>query len=539
VFITGRWTPNHLSLPSDVRLLCEYPFLVQEDFRLVGHNSLLVPEHQIQFPLVSKNPLLILERLIELVLVGEDPPLVRKDFFYFGHKNLVEYVVCLPGRNLMQSCRMLACPHMLINPERKDYGSELSNSPPVIWEIRGITALATSELLSYPPQDATRKFDPVSERHRRRSGIILFIAIVQGILFLAHALVFETVNYFWGKPRIPHLLEFFILASISFVPASLLVWRYTHLFAWVFYRLAAIWLGLLSFFFWASVLCWGLYAAVQLYALFGSAPRVGDYGHGLLLAIFTVAAGAAAVALVNATRLRVTEISVTLRGLPDLWKSRTAVLVGDLHLGPVRGFYFVQRIVRLAARLNPDTVFLTGDFYDGTAVDEVRMASAWKEFAPNCGIYYVTGNHEEFSDRTNYLNAIEGAGIRVLRNEKVVVDGLQIAGVLYGEGHEREAFRRALQRMNLDPTRPAILLSHVPQFYDVAEEAGISLKLSGHTHNGQVIPWNWVARRVHGKFVYGLNKFKSMLVYTTSGAGTWGPPMRLATRAEVVLVRFH
>jgi len=208
-------------------------------------------------------------------------------------------------------------------------------------------------------------------------------------------------------------------------------------------------------------------------------------------------------------------------------------------LGPVRGFYFARRVVRLIAELNPDIVFLTGDFYDGTAVDEVRMASAWKGFAPRHGVYYVTGNHEEFSERTKYLDAIEGAGIRVLRNEKVMVDGLQIAGVLYGEGHERQAFREALLGMKLEPTRPAILLTHVPQYYDVAEETGISLKLSGHTHKGQVFPWTWLARRVHGKYVYGLNEFKRMLVYTTSGAGTWGPPMRLATRAEVVLIRFR
>jgi len=265
---------------------------------------------------------------------------------------------------------------------------------------------------------------------------------------------------------------------------------------------------------------------------------VGNYGRELLLAMFGVATAAAAGALVNAALLRVTEISVSLPGLPDSWKGRTAVLVSDLHLGPVRGFCFAQRVVRLVSRLKPDIVFLTGDFYDGTAVDEVGMANAWKQFSPHLGIYYVTGNHEEFSDRTKFLNAIEGAGMRVLRNEKVVLDGLQIAGVLYGEGYQREAFRQALQKMNLDHARPAILLSHVPQYYDLAEEAGVSLKLSGHTHNGQVIPWNWVARRVHGKFVYGLKKFKRMLIYTTSGAGTWGPPMRLGTRAEVVLIKF-
>jgi predicted MPP superfamily phosphohydrolase len=362
---------------------------------------------------------------------------------------------------------------------------------------------------------------------------------VQGLLFLAHALVFETVNYFWAKPRIPHLLEFFILVSISFVPASMLVWRHTHFFAWAFYRLAAMWLGCLSFFFWASVLCWVAYGVVHVFALFVPPPHVGSYGRSLLLLVFGVAGAAAIAAWINASWLQVTQVTVNLPGLPDAWKSRTAVLVSDLHLGPVRGFCFARRVARLAAKLKPDVVFLTGDFYDGTAVDETRMANTWKDFPAKCGIFYVTGNHEEFSDRTKYVRAVEGAGIRVLKNEKVLLDGLQVAGVLYGEASERESLRESLARIRLDRDKPSVLLSHEPQYFDVAEEAGVSLQLSGHTHKGQIFPWTWVARRVHGKFVYGLNRFKEMLVYTSSGAGTWGPPMRLGTRSEIVVLRFE
>jgi uncharacterized protein len=423
----------------------------------------------------------------------------------------------------------------------------------------------------------------VSESRIRRSGLIPFIAIVQGILFLAHALVFETVNYFWGKPRIPHLPEFFILVSISFVPASLLVWRYTHFFAWAFYRLAAVWLGCLSFFFWGSVLCWVVYGVLQVFGLFAnSSPHVSGYGHGLLIVIFSAAALASVAAVINASWVRVTRVTVNLPGLPDAWRRRTAVLASDLHLGPVRGFCFARRVAALVLKLKPDVVFLAGDIYDGTAVDAVRMANVWKEVFPKLGspekssgdlppspmpvpilsgleeravesrpiissdqsapdffgVYYVTGNHEEFSDRTKYLRAIEGAGIRVLRNEKVSLDGLQIVGVLYGEGSERESLRKTLAQIKVDRHKPSILLSHVPQYFDVAEEAGISLQLSGHTHKGQVLPWSWLAGRVHGRFVYGLNSFKQMLVYTSSGAGTWGPPMRLGTRSEIVLITF-
>ena len=362
----------------------------------------------------------------------------------------------------------------------------------------------------------------------------MFVGIVQGLLFLAHWLVFVTVRYFLGQPGLPHLLEFLLLASISFVPASLLVWRYTHFAAWAFYRLAAIWLGCLSFFFWASVLCWVGWAAM-LAASFDTAKN----RQMMLAIIFAAATVAAAIALLNGSWVRIRRVAVKLPALPESWKNRSLVLISDLHLGPVHGFRFSRRVAELVAKLKPDVVALAGDFYDGTAVDADRMASAWKELAAGFPIYYVTGNHEEFSDRTKYLRALEGVGIRILRNETVMIDGLQLAGVLYGEGSEREGFRQALAGLKLNPEQPSVLLNHVPHFLDVAEEAGVSVILSGHTHKGQVIPWNWVARLVHGPFVYGLSRFKNMLVYTSSGVGTWGPPMRLGSASEIVEIRFN
>src|SRR5262249_26315083 len=126
----------------------------------------------------------------------------------------------------------------------------------------------------------------------------------------------------------------------------------------------------------------------QFVGLFVSTPHPafrGDYGRALLLVVFGAATLAALVALVNASWIRVTEVSVALPGLPKTWKSRTAVLASDLHLGPVRGFCFARRVAKLASRLKPDVVLLTGDFYDGTAVDVVKMASAWKDFAATFG----------------------------------------------------------------------------------------------------------------------------------------------------------
>jgi hypothetical protein len=83
------------------------------------------------------------------------------------------------------------------------------------------------------------------------------------------------------------------------------------------------------------------------------------------------------------------------------------------------------------------------------------------------------------------------------------------------------------------------LLIHAPDHPEIAEEAGVSLQLSGHTHLGQFVPWSWLARRVYRQFVYGLNRIGNMLVFTSSGAGTWGPPLRLGSNPEIVLIEFQ
>ncbi len=87
--------------------------------------------------------------------------------------------------------------------------------------------------------------------------------------------------------------------------------------------------------------------------------------------------------------------------------------------------------------------------------------------------------------------------------------------------------------------RPSILLNHVPNRLPLAEHAGVSLQLSGHTHGGgQMFPFNLITRRAFGKFTYGLQRFGELQVYTSSGAGTWGPPMRVGTHSEIVLLTF-
>ena len=368
-----------------------------------------------------------------------------------------------------------------------------------------------------------------------RARLPIFVAVVQSILILTHLFLYETWTFFWGTMDSSTLIRLqatLALLSVSFVAASLLAFRYSNFLIRIVYTLSAIWLGLVNFFFLAACACWVVCVVpLLLGARMERRPlAVAFFGLALLTGIY----GA-----VNASWTRVKRITVRLPNLPESWRGRTAALVSDLHLGHVRNRGFVRHIVRMLARLHPDAVFLTGDLYDGTAVNLDRLAQPWAEFSAPLGSYFVTGNHEEFSSPTKYLETVKRSGIRVLNNEKITLDGLQIVGVNYRDSVNVEEFRSILKRAALDRGVASILLVHIPNRLQVAEEAGFSLQLCGHTHRGQFFPFTLVVRRIYGQYAYGLNRFGGLTVYTSCGAGTWGPPFRVGSNPEIVLIRFE
>ena len=367
-----------------------------------------------------------------------------------------------------------------------------------------------------------------------RARIASFLSIFQCVLFLAHWFLYKTWTAFWGRPvpgglTLPAVLA---LLSMTFVTASALAWRYRQGLVRAYYTLAAAWLGTSSFCFLAACSLWTVYGGARLLGLQPDRKilAVAFFGCALLVSVY---------GMINASWTRVKRITVKLPNLPESWRGRVAALVTDVHLGHVRGYGFLQHIVAMLARLKPDIVFIGGDMYDGTAADVERLATPWARLTTPLGAYFVAGNHEEFSDSGKYLAAVDHANVRVLNNEKVTVDGLQIVGVHFRDSTNDEHFRAVLRRAAVDRSCASILLLHAPDRLRVASEEGISLQLSGHTHAGQFFPSTWITSRIYGKFVYGLNRLDNLLVYTSCGVGTWGPPMRIGTKPEIVLIRFE
>ena len=368
-----------------------------------------------------------------------------------------------------------------------------------------------------------------------RRRIVPFLIVVQSILLVGHFLIYET----WISARVsPSATEVngarsaLLLLAFIFPAASLLAWRYSNALVRGLYRIAATWLGFMSFFFLASIATWIVYGVAAM-AGFGYERQ------NIALAIFGAAFLAGLYGVVNSQRIRVRQITVKLPNLPEHWRGRLAAFVSDLHLGHVRGYRFAKRLVALLSGLGPDIVFVGGDMYDGTKVDAQRLAEPLRDIQSPLGTYFVAGNHEEFTDRTKYLEAVKSSGVRVLNNEKVVVDGLQIVGVHHHEMVSQQQFRAILENAELDPKCASILLAHCPHHLHIAAEEKIGLQLSGHTHAGQFFPFTWITKRIYGPFVYGLKSLGNLLVYTSCGVGTWGPPMRVGTSPEVVLIGFE
>src|ERR1700685_3514763 len=325
---------------------------------------------------------------------------------------------------------------------------------------------------------------------RVRKGLIGFIVMLQSVLFLTHFFLYETWTFSPGGSGIGESRWIKLtlgLLSLTFVVASLLSCRYTNAVLRTFYRGAAGWLGLLTFLFLGAVSSWIIFGLARLAGLPLNGLAVNF--HRMVELLFAAAAAAGVYGVFNSSWTRITRTTVRLANLPAAWRGRRAALISDLHLGHVRNGNFLRRMVRKILKERPDAIFITGDLYDGTAIDARRAAEPLNKLVAPHGVYFVAGNHEQFRDDSEYMDAITAAGVRVLRNEKVDADGLQIAGVPYRSATHGAHFASVLRDIRLDRDRASILLTHAPDHPAVAEAAGVSLQLSGHTHLGQFVPW--------------------------------------------------
>ncbi len=239
----------------------------------------------------------------------------------------------------------------------------------------------------------------------------------------------------------------------------------------------------------------------------------------------------------RAPRLR--RLEIALERWPARGRPLRIVQISDLHIGPILGRGFAERIVQRVNALSPDLIAVTGDLVDGSVKKLAEEVAPFAALRARYGVYFVTGNHDHYSGARAWAEHVRGLGMHVLRNEHVTIDCGEAAFELAGvddhraglmPGESGEDLERALE--GVDPTRPLLLLAHDPSTFKRAASMGVDLQLSGHTHGGQIWPFRYVVRLVI-PFVAGLYRRGRAQLYVSRGTGFWGPPMRLFAPAEI------
>jgi predicted MPP superfamily phosphohydrolase len=261
---------------------------------------------------------------------------------------------------------------------------------------------------------------------------------------------------------------------------------------------------------------------------------------------FAVSAGVAAVGLVGSgvqTALgppQLKRVQLPLAKLPRTADGLRVALISDIHLGPLRGYSHTRRIVDMVNGLDVDIVAIVGDLVDGSVEELGYAASPLRELRSRDGAYFVTGNHEYFAGFQPWVDEIGSLGVRPLRNELVSLRGLDLAGVndvtgsTYDDGPDFDA---ALA--GRDPSRAVVMLAHQPIQAHQSVKYGVDLQLSGHTHGGQLVPFNLIVKATGQPVVSGLGEVDGMPVYVTNGAGFWGPPVRVGAPPDITLVELR
>lgn len=257
-------------------------------------------------------------------------------------------------------------------------------------------------------------------------------------------------------------------------------------------------------------------------------------------AIVVVAVGVGAYGVVDAARPRVVAVQVPLANLPAEFDGMRVAMISDVHVGPSRGAAFTQRVVDLVNEQKPDLIVIVGDLIDGTIEKVAPDLDPLAQLSAPLGVYGVSGNHEFYADDGGrWLDVWGTLGIEPLRNERVSIArggaSIQLAGIQdYSSPAPYEPDLPAALA-GRDPESFVLLLAHEPRQASQASDLGVDLQLSGHTHGGQMWPINYLVT-LQQPSLMGLDRVGNTTLYTTRGAGTWGPPMRVGAPPEVTIL---
>jgi predicted MPP superfamily phosphohydrolase len=378
-----------------------------------------------------------------------------------------------------------------------------------------------------------------------RTNFILFLAAFFTVYGLVNLYIFIRgwqVLFLAPSLRLYYSLGFFIVAS-SFIGGRLLENVWLSAVSDVLVWMGAFWIAAMLYFF-LSLLLLDLLRLVNHWVPFfpSFVTAHPSTAKGVVALVITgsilllLAAGH-----VNARIPRVQTLHLTIPKKVQGLETLNVVAASDIHLGSIIGKKRLDSMVARINALNPDLVLLPGDIVDEDLAPVIKhnLGDTLRNLSSRWGVFAVTGNHEYIGGVEEAYAYLSEHGVTVLRDRVV-----KVKDAFYLVGREDRSIRRAgknrkpLQELMAltDPNCPIILMDHQPFQLEEGETNGVDLQISGHTHHGQLWPLNLITRRVY-ELSWGYKKKNSTHVYVSCGFGTWGPPVRLGNRPEIVNIR--
>ena len=345
-----------------------------------------------------------------------------------------------------------------------------------------------------------------------------FIITFLILIFSMHFYVFSTLFDLFSLSKGLLFYILIIILSLSYVISGIFERKIPGIFSRGFYITSVIWFGAIWFSFWITII-------YDLSSFFVSIDNVIAGTIIISLDLLLVCYG-----LINGQFIRKTRIKLEFNK-EKLKQNVKIVHLTDIHLGTVNTRPFLAKVVRKTIEEKPDLVLLTGDLVDGSAPLSLEMLKPLEKI--KTPIYFVIGNHEIYDDLDFVLPILKKTKLKIIRNSVVNYRGIQIAGIDFYEGKKQAPIE--IKKLEIDEKKFSILLNHAPTGFEEAAKLGFDLQLSGHTHKGQIFPFELFVRMFY-KYVSGLFKVKESYLYVSQGTGTWGPPMRVGSRSEIVVI---
>ena len=371
---------------------------------------------------------------------------------------------------------------------------------------------------------------------------------LSSILFISvFLLIYSAVNYYLfvkGYRAVPNKANFrgiytavFLFFAIQFILSRMLLFIDTPLLSKITFTLTGVWLAAMLYFFLTAV-CVDLIRLADYF--FHFLPDLTPYKFKLFSALLAAIASLLLIGNINAKNVKINNLTLTIAKKSTLSHLKIA-LVSDIHFGAMIGVKDVQKMLNLIEQQNPDILLFAGDFIDEGVTEKKlnEIIPLFQQFEPKYGKIAVLGNHEYINDIEKSKQIYEQLGITLLIDSVLSIPN---AFSIIGRDDKSGNFRKQSQRKPLEellneanPDLPLILLDHQPMQLQETARYPIDLQLSGHTHHGQMFPLNRLTSAIFEKS-WGYLKINDTHFYISSGFGTWGPPIRLGSRAEIVLV---